>query len=50
MAKSWGLGRRLMNAISYDGNAHHGRQGGPQPAIAVEQNQNAGRSRMRFVV
>ena len=50
MAKNWGLARRLMLAISFEGLAHRGRQGGPHPAIAVEQNQNAGRSRMHFAV
>ena len=48
MAKNWGPARRLMLVISFEGLAHRGRQGGPQPAIAVEQNQNAGRSRMHF--
>ena len=36
MAKNWGPARRLMLVISFEGLAHRGRQGGPQPAIAVE--------------
>ena len=50
MAKNWGLARRLMLAISFEGLAHRGRQGGPYPAIAGEQNQNAGSSRMHYGV